>query len=71
MKIYNLRGSNAHTDEHVKKGYKSPSKRNHGVIPGKVGVPSRRKTSKKRISTKNKKFLEGLGLKVKQSIENC
>lgn len=69
MKIYNLYSSNAHTE--VKKDYKSPSKRNHDVILGKVAVKSRQKTRKNKISSKNKKFLEGLGLKVNQSIENC
>lgn len=78
MKIYNVR-CNRNTngpvsggkDQSTGKGYKSPRKRKSSV--NRRGVPgsSGQKTSKKAISTKNRKFLEGLGLKVKQSIENC
>lgn len=71
MKMYNIRGNRNSSGSTSEKGYKSPSKRKHGVIPGGSSVTNRRKTGKKSISSKNKKFLEGLGLKVKQSVENC
>lgn len=52
--------------------YKSSGKRNHSVNQTKVLRDISRKSSRnKKLSKTNKKFLEGLGLKVKQSIENC
>lgn len=55
--------------------YKSKAKRVKSVNPPKVsGAGSRRRSKSlgnRKLSKKNKKFLEGLGLKVKQSIENC
>lgn len=57
------------------KGYKSADKRKHRVSQVRVLNPSGQKKSKvsrkKNLSKKNKQYLEGLGLKVKQNIENC
>lgn len=51
----------------VKNGYKSRTKRSPGVIRAKVSGGDRSKKSKprKKLTKKNRKFLEGLGLKVK------
>lgn len=70
------------TNKMKKKGNKKSNGKNyklHGVEKLKpirsraFGPPSRKnsKGQKKDLSNKNIKFLEGLGLKVKQSIENC
>lgn len=51
-----------------KNGYKSTVNRNQGVIQAKVSGQDSRKTSKlrKKLTKRNKQFLEGLGFKVKQ-----
>lgn len=53
-----------------KNGYKSTYNRNHGVIQAKVsGVDGQKKKKskvRKKLSKKNKHFLEKLGLKVKE-----
>lgn len=73
MKIYNIRcnrSSNAigsdSKNRKSKKGYKRKSDHETSVIS-----PSVSKGGRQNLSSKNRKFLEGLGLKVKQSIENC
>lgn len=72
MLIYH---THCQTCSNREKGYKSGVKRgvtvNRGKSTGSNG-PKRIKTStNKKLTDKNKQFLEGLGLKVKQSIENC
>lgn len=56
----------------VKNRYKSRTKRTSEVIRAKVSGGDRPKKSKprKKLTKKNKKFLEGIGLKVKQNSEN-
>lgn len=55
------------------KSYKSAPKERAPVNRRKVlGSGGSKKSSKnKKLTAKNKRFLEGIGLKVKQSIENC
>lgn len=67
----------------TKKGYKWRDKSKQQVIPSKPRKPAVRKKNKtssastlpsppnKNLSNKNRQFLKGLGLKVKQSVENC
>lgn len=60
-----------------KKDYKLSGKRKPPFIRTKPLGPSgggggrKKKNTKKELSNKNRRFLEGLGLKVKQSVENC
>lgn len=72
MKIYNMRcnrSSNRFLNDSKngksKKEYKRKSANGTGVIQSSVSNGGRQK-----ISSKDRKLLEGLGLKVKQSIEN-
>lgn len=63
------KNSNVLRNNKGKKKYKSVNNRKPPVIQAKaVGVASqkKRKKSQKKITNKNIKFLEGLGLKVKQ-----
>lgn len=77
MLIYHMRGnSNAAVSsnlaKYVKKCYKSKVTHKRKAIHPKESVRSgQKKSRKKSLSKKNKNFLEGLGLKVKQTVENC
>lgn len=56
-----------------KKEYKCAGKSKHRVIPSKALSPPGRKkikASNEKLSKKNQQFLKGLGLKVKESVEN-
>lgn len=60
--------------KNMKKEYKSIDNRKYCVIRAKASSGKSQKKSgkqKKKISKKNIQFLEGLGLKVKQNIEQC
>lgn len=58
--------------KHVKKGYKSGNKRSIGVNRAKVtgGGAPRKSKPRKKLTKKNKEFLERIGLEVKQNGEN-
>lgn len=69
MLIYNSRHTIG-TSPKAKKEYKSISKRKHKLsqkkVSGATGQKKINKSLKKKLSKKNKQYLEGLGLKVKQ-----
>lgn len=69
MRIYNSDNtSSAETLGSGRKNYKSLDSPRHNFIRAKAsGKKSQKKKSKKLISKKNIRYLEGLGLKVKQN----